>query len=139
LTYLSQHILHCLLVCVCNDGHLYRSSCWNGCFTLSDVLILLDGHVRINPSIIKEGYTPARGEANYLSLYDIVITFVDVAASRYPVHLQHLLYLLRNADNQLRVKPEFVIFLINHSCLLTYAEKRKLYDVVDKFFWNPTG
>ncbi|XP_022683710.1 uncharacterized protein LOC105914788 isoform X3 [Setaria italica] len=125
-----QYLLHYLLVCVCREGHL-RDISWNGAFSLSDVL-LYDGHMRISPDVPVHRYSPAGGAADYRRSYDIVLLFVDLDTGNYPVHVRYLLNTLLNADESVRLKPEFVTFLVNHPCLLTYAEKQMVYSLVDR-------
>ncbi|CAL5000654.1 unnamed protein product [Urochloa decumbens] len=104
--------------------------------TLEDILMSEDGHVRIRPTIAPVKYYPGGGAADYERLYDIVLLFVDLKNKRYPVHLKHLLFLLRNATEKLRIKPQFVMFIVNHPSLLNYAEKHKLYYLVEQLLKN---
>lgn len=94
------------------------------------------GHVRFSSNVRREPYTAEGSEADYQRLFFIVLAFVDFTTRRYPIHVANLLWVLRNAPGSLRQKEEFIAFLINHPSLLTFAEKQKLYSLIDSFLFT---
>jgi len=51
LSHVSRLIIHGSMACVLIDGYIARDVCWNGQFTLSDIMISANGHVIINHAI----------------------------------------------------------------------------------------
>lgn len=119
-----------MFICVCREGH-ERGFCWNGGFNISHVMVG-DGHVRISSSIASKKYTPEGGRADYDQLYKILLVFVDPLGWKFPLHMKYLLMTLRKANNSMMRDPDFITFLINHPCLLSFAERNRLYCLVDQ-------
>lgn len=132
---LARYVLHRLLVCVCQEGHL-RGKCFYGRFDMSSILVSPCGHVRFSDDVQARDYESDGSDADYQQLFFIVSTFVDFTTRRFPVHVISLLKVLRNAPESLRTKEEFVAFLVNHPCLLTFAERQMLYNLVDSLLYK---
>ncbi|CAO2164821.1 unnamed protein product [Urochloa humidicola] len=131
---LPQFVLHQLLLLVCLEGH-FEGHCYHGHFDLSKILMSSCGHVKFSPDVYdhEEDYTPEGGDADYQRLFSIVLTFLDLTTRRLPTHVASLLWVLRHAPESLRRKKEFIMFLVNHPSLLTFAEKHMLYNLINSF------
>ncbi|TVU04556.1 hypothetical protein EJB05_47671 [Eragrostis curvula] len=125
-----QFIINKILVCVLRDGH-QEKICWGGAFELQHFLVS-NGHIIIDPTLKTYLYTPQKGADDYLALYSILSGFLEPQTKRYPLHLDHLLKELQHHDSILMANPNYITFLINHSCLQSYAEKQMTYTLVDR-------
>ncbi|XP_062191356.1 protein argonaute MEL1-like [Phragmites australis] len=131
LSFFSQYIIHQMLVCVCREGH-QQGYCWGGAFTLADIIIS-NGHIIISPNVVQMQYTSGGGDADYTQLHYIIDTaFLEPSTNTHAIHVKHLLDLLLSDNKALRQDPNFITFVINHPCLLSYAERQMVYSLVDR-------
>ncbi|OQU80692.1 uncharacterized protein LOC8054829 isoform X3 [Sorghum bicolor] len=127
----SQYILFGILRCVCREAHQF-GKCYNGAFTLADFMISKKGHIKMSSSVFLDNYTPQGGEADYRQLYRILLVFVDAERGLVPLYFAHLLDTLRSTNELNRRDPDSITFLLNHPSLLTYAERHRLFCLIDQ-------
>lgn len=127
----SQYIIFHMLLCVCRHAHQF-DKCYNGAFTLADFMISKNGHMKMSSAVVLDKYTPQGGEADYRQLYKILLVFVDAERGLVPLYFDHLLDTLRTTNERDRRDPNFITFLINHPSLLTYAERHRLFCMIDR-------
>lgn len=129
---LSQNLIHQLLVTVCREGHEVRNVCWHGAFELSDIW-LSEGHLKVNPYLAYSEYTEEGGRKDYKKLHELIFkAFRDPVTQAHPCLLDSLLGLLDRAPEVKRRDHDFITYLINHPCLLSYAERLKIFFVLEK-------
>jgi hypothetical protein len=129
---LSQNLIHQLLVTVCREGHEVRGVCWHGAFELSDIW-LSEGHLTVNPYLAYSQYTEEGGRKDYKKLHQLISSaFHDPVIQAHPCLLDKLLGLLDTAPGVKRRDHDFITYLINHPCLLSYAERLKIIFVLER-------
>ena len=70
-------------------------------------------------------YYPQGGAADLRQLYRIIDTYLrPLGALAHALHVDFLLNLLQNDDENLWTNREFIIFVINHSFLMSLADNR---------------
>ncbi|KAL6859181.1 hypothetical protein ACP4OV_018183 [Aristida adscensionis] len=130
LSNLAKYIIHQMLVCVCRLGH-QRGLCWNGGFQLDSFSMSIDGNMILNAPVFH--YTPDGAYLDYVQLHQIFSTWLHDPRSDpgYRLHVTPFLDMLLNHDPIFRRNENFITYLINHPCLLSYADRHKLYLVID--------
>lgn len=126
-----QYIIHQLFIFVFRDGHHRRRICWRGAFGIQDILCSTHGDVIIDFRAPYVGYCPEGGAADRKQLYAIIDTYLR-PGFHHAVHVEPLLTLLQNDDENLWADKDFITFVINHPCLLSFADKYKWYNLVDQ-------
>jgi len=94
--------------------------------------MMLSGKVRMSSTICDDEYTPVGGKVSYVQQYKIILLFDDLWAGWSSLHVMSFLKALCEVDNSKRQNPDFITFLINHPCLLTFVKRNMLYYLVDQ-------
>jgi hypothetical protein len=110
----SQYIIHQLLVCGFRDGH-EEGYCYEGNFTLDDILISSYGHLIINSQVAKVNYHQTGGQEDCDRIHEIIHdNFLNPypQMGKHPIHVEHLLNSLKKHGGKLGRNRNFVTFII---------------------------
>lgn len=128
---LTQYLIHKLFIFVFRDGHHWRRICWRGAFSIQDILCSTEGEVIIDFRAPFGKYSPEGGAADRRQLHMIIDTYLRAPSLSHAVHVDLLLSLLLNDDENLWADKDFITFVINHPSLLSFADKHKWYHLID--------